>query len=286
MEVDQYDLVNYDLVMIVQPLRRAAHLLSHELDVELQGLGLTQGEVHVLADLASASGQATPGELHRGFGHRHSTVTGIVDRLERKGLVGRLPNPRDRRSQLVRLTPAGRRAARRVTRALARLDAAVSTRTIRGGGRRVPCCARRDRRGGALSDDTFLALVESAARGDRPKPFAFGHREHLRLAWLNLERLGSDSGPARTAETLARIDSAHGGGHYHETITRFFIGLVTHARRRYPHRTFEGTIAAHPQLLDGSLVFRHYSHELLATAAARVTTVRPDLAPVPWDAER
>ena len=36
-----------------------------------------------------------------------SYVTGIVDRLEARGLVERLPNPDDRRMKLVRLTPEG-----------------------------------------------------------------------------------------------------------------------------------------------------------------------------------
>ena len=34
-------------------------------------------------------------------------MTGIVDTLEKKGLATREPNPDDRRSLLVRLTPAG-----------------------------------------------------------------------------------------------------------------------------------------------------------------------------------
>jgi DNA-binding MarR family transcriptional regulator len=37
-----------------------------------------------------------------------ATITGIVDTLERKGLVARAPHPTDRRSQLVQLTQAGR----------------------------------------------------------------------------------------------------------------------------------------------------------------------------------
>ena len=36
-----------------------------------------------------------------------ATMTGIVDTLEKKGLVTREPNPDDRRSLLVRLTPVG-----------------------------------------------------------------------------------------------------------------------------------------------------------------------------------
>lgn len=37
-----------------------------------------------------------------------STVTGIIDTLEKKGLVFRDPNPEDRRSQFIKLTPEGR----------------------------------------------------------------------------------------------------------------------------------------------------------------------------------
>jgi len=36
-----------------------------------------------------------------------ATITGIIDTLERKGLVERCPNPRDRRSLLATLTEAG-----------------------------------------------------------------------------------------------------------------------------------------------------------------------------------
>jgi DNA-binding MarR family transcriptional regulator len=38
-----------------------------------------------------------------------SNITGLVDRLERLGLVERRPNPADRRSRLLALTSAGRR---------------------------------------------------------------------------------------------------------------------------------------------------------------------------------
>ncbi|OLS15756.1 MAG: transcriptional regulator, MarR family [Promethearchaeota archaeon CR_4] len=37
-----------------------------------------------------------------------STITGIIDTLERKGLVYREPNPDDRRSQFIKLTPEGK----------------------------------------------------------------------------------------------------------------------------------------------------------------------------------
>jgi DNA-binding MarR family transcriptional regulator len=46
------------------------------------------------------------------------TLTGVVDRLEAKGIVKRSPSTRDRRSQIVRLTPAGTRLFRKVSPAM------------------------------------------------------------------------------------------------------------------------------------------------------------------------
>ena len=43
-----------------------------------------------------------------------ANVTGLVDSLERKGLVERREHPHDRRSKLVRITPAGRERLARI----------------------------------------------------------------------------------------------------------------------------------------------------------------------------
>lgn len=134
-----------------------------------------------------------------------------------------------------------------------------------------------------MTDDEFLARVESAAGGAPPPGFHFGHPEHLRLAWLQHDRFGPEAGGEATAATLKRIDAAHGGGKYHETITRFWLALVRHARGRFSGTSFEAALAEHPQLLDGSALARHYSPQLLATAEARRRVVAPDLEPVPWD---
>ena len=134
-----------------------------------------------------------------------------------------------------------------------------------------------------MTDDEFLAGVESAARGAPPHGFHFGHPEHLRLAWLHHDRLGPEAGGERVAATLRRIDAAHGGGKYHETITRFWLGLVWHTRQRFSGSSFEALLVEHPQLLDGTLLSRHYSPQLLATDGARRSCLPPDLEPVPWD---
>lgn len=56
----------------------------------------------------------TMNELARHLGLDKSSVTGLVDRAERRGLVARTPSTRDRRAVLVELTDHGRALAAEV----------------------------------------------------------------------------------------------------------------------------------------------------------------------------
>jgi DNA-binding MarR family transcriptional regulator len=49
----------------------------------------------------------TPAELAEVAGVTRATMTGLVDTLERDGLVNREPDPQDRRMMSVNLTPKG-----------------------------------------------------------------------------------------------------------------------------------------------------------------------------------
>jgi DNA-binding MarR family transcriptional regulator len=111
---------------LVPPIHRATHRIGLYL-AALREHGLSQGESHVLALLA-ASGPATIAELHRGLAHKRSTLTSILDRLADRGFVTREVGAHDRRTFLITLTPAGRRAARRVHRHLIDLERAVAGR--------------------------------------------------------------------------------------------------------------------------------------------------------------
>jgi DNA-binding MarR family transcriptional regulator len=53
--------------------------------------------------------EPTMQELARLLELDKSSISGLVDRAERRGLVKRIPSTNDRRSSLVRLTAAGRR---------------------------------------------------------------------------------------------------------------------------------------------------------------------------------
>lgn len=65
------------------------------------------------AACAKSSGR-TPAELAEAAGVTRATMTGLVDTLERDGLVRREPNPDDRRMMSVELTSAGEEFIRRM----------------------------------------------------------------------------------------------------------------------------------------------------------------------------
>jgi DNA-binding MarR family transcriptional regulator len=107
---------------MIGDIERAAHLIGAHID--RAGLGVTQAEAHVLAQLAR-HGPATVGELHRTFGHKRSTLTSVLDRLEERGYVTRTVNPQDGRSLIVTTTRAGGRVAKHVMRVLDELEDAI-----------------------------------------------------------------------------------------------------------------------------------------------------------------
>jgi DNA-binding MarR family transcriptional regulator len=88
---------------------------------------LTQGEAHILALLAH-SRRANVADLHRGLAHKRSTLTSILDRLARRGLITRAVGETDRRTFVVKLTAKGRKLAKRVQRHLSALERAVVRR--------------------------------------------------------------------------------------------------------------------------------------------------------------
>ena len=120
---------------LVPALHRATHGVALFLDATSPPLGLTQGECHLLAHLHE-SGAAPVGVLHAAFAHKRLTLTSYLDRLERAGLIRRALRPEDRRSFLVSLTAAGKAAAAKVHRRLARLESAalspINARDVRG----------------------------------------------------------------------------------------------------------------------------------------------------------
>ena len=108
------------------PIHRATHRIGLYL-ADLRDDGLSQGEAHILALLAT-SGPATIAALHRGLAHKRSTLTSILDRLADRGFITRAVGADDRRTFVITPTARGRRAAARVHQHLADLEQAVARR--------------------------------------------------------------------------------------------------------------------------------------------------------------
>ncbi|GAA2365474.1 MarR family transcriptional regulator [Dactylosporangium salmoneum] len=110
-------------MVLILDLQRATHATLHRLAAHLGDLGLPPSELNALANLGERPGGAsTVSELATAIGGRPTTLTGILDRLQQRGLLAREPHPRDRRTVIVRLTPDGVDAAERVLAAMRELE--------------------------------------------------------------------------------------------------------------------------------------------------------------------
>ncbi len=90
-------------------LSRIGPLLAKRQELVFSRFGLNRGEVGALSALriAGAPHRLSPTRLGRGLMLSSAGVTSRIDRLERRGLVRRLPDPDDRRGVIVELTDQG-----------------------------------------------------------------------------------------------------------------------------------------------------------------------------------
>ena len=102
-------------------LQRATHATLHTLAAELVDLDLTPSETNALANLADGRGR-TVSELGTAIGSKPTTLTGVLDRLERRGHITRGTLAGDRRSVLIKLTDSGRATAEAVRGTIAELE--------------------------------------------------------------------------------------------------------------------------------------------------------------------
>ncbi len=101
---------------VLLELQRATHATLQLLAQELADLDLTPSEINALGNLADGA-ERTVSELGSAVGTPPATLTGILDRLERRGLIIRGARPGDRRAVLIGLTARGARTAAMVRRA-------------------------------------------------------------------------------------------------------------------------------------------------------------------------
>ena len=84
-----------------------AHMARERMDARMSRFGMTPAQTHVLLHLHQSGGQLPQRELLDSLKVKPSTVNGILDRMEEKGLVERTVSGTDARQRVVALTPAG-----------------------------------------------------------------------------------------------------------------------------------------------------------------------------------
>lgn len=111
------------------------------------------------------------------------------------------------------------------------------------------------------------------------------HRAHLRMAWNYIRELGADAAEPVIKETIrTHFQKNPNKNHaYHETITSFYIALVSAAVRsnQEGQGDFFSLVEKYPELLDTSTIEQYYSADKLYTEDAKHSFMKPDLKPLP-----
>ena len=120
-------------------LGRCAHLARERMDARMSRFGMTPAQTHVLRYLRQNGGQMPQRELLDNMKVKPSTVNGILDRMEEKGLVERSVSGTDARQRVVALTPAGVEREAQVEKSFLEAEALIArglteeeTDTLRG----------------------------------------------------------------------------------------------------------------------------------------------------------
>ena len=108
-------------------------------------------------------------------------------------------------------------------------------------------------------------------------PWAFGHREHLLVAWTYLRAAPFETAAARFVGNLKRFAAHHGAtGKFHATVTWALLMLLAEAIDEHPTADFDTLLSKHPELTDTrKLLNRFYDLDALDSDRARRTPLLP-----------
>ena len=129
-----------------------------------------------------------------------------------------------------------------------------------------------------LSDDAVLQAFEAC----QLDPAQFHHDDHIRLAWLCVQRYSAREAETKLLDGIRKFAQRAGVPQkFMYTTTVAWTRLVAAAQISSPTtNNFSEWIQSHSELLDHNLLARHYSAGRLETPEARSGWVEPDLAPL------
>jgi hypothetical protein len=130
-----------------------------------------------------------------------------------------------------------------------------------------------------LTDAEFVRAFQACELSNE----SFHHRDHIRLAWIYLQRYTELDAREHMAGAIRKFAAHHGkSDKYHETVTVAWLRLVANGIARMPpDASFEQLTTALPELLDKRTIEKFYSREALTSDVARTTYIEPDLQRLP-----
>jgi hypothetical protein len=125
---------------------------------------------------------------------------------------------------------------------------------------------------------TDVELTRALERGEMVNE-DFNHASHLHVAWVYLAESPSVRQAANKMRgTLRRFAATAGKPEkYHETITLFWVHLLSSEYAAKRGECLEEIVRVNPQLLEKNFPLVYYSPERLFSDEARTSWVEPDL---------
>jgi DNA-binding MarR family transcriptional regulator len=118
-------------VLVAVRLIAAGARVGRATEVHFARYGLSTGRYRLLADLEDHGGEKSPSQLAADLGVSRATVTGLLDGLEREGLIARRPSAEDGRGTVAVLTARGAQRLRDMApEHFGRLEAMVGGLTV------------------------------------------------------------------------------------------------------------------------------------------------------------
>lgn len=132
------------------------------------------------------------------------------------------------------------------------------------------------------TDEEIRTLV-SAFEACSFHPSEFRHYQHLTVALWYVWHFPPDEATARMTTGIRRLAETYGKMGYHETITLFWLRIVTNFVAEHRGKcSLTATVNAIIERCDDqNLIRQFYSAELLATDKAKAAWVEPDLKALP-----
>ena len=124
-----------------------------------------------------------------------------------------------------------------------------------------------------MTDDELIKRFEGTTLA------SFRHRDHVRVTWIYLRRLGLYRTLDAVSSGLRQLAAAHGQKtKYHETVSWLYVFAIHERMAAASHTTWEDFEKSNPDLLTnwGGFVKRFYTTRTLSSAIARRAFVLPD----------